>query len=396
MFVLLPGFLIGGGNDHLTPEQTVDSCYKQLMEQVNNVNYLNENQASETIADLFDWNRLAQQILQKEWTELQSNEQNNFIDALKLSISDKLVSELKKYDNGHLPVLKLDNQKSKPNFAELNYSISNSDDSQEFTIYMLKYPDGKWKVSNLKSDKESLLRYYYGFCDKLLNDYSFEYMVAELSNKGYVVLEDFESSQVGQLPRGWTWKDSDNDKHKPYEVKEENSNKYLAAEDNGESVILGKDVKWNLNKYPYVSFRWRAHKLPKGGDERYGNTVDSAAGNYFIYQKKLIWIPESVKYVWSTTLPVGSAMRRSGTGRPWMIVAESGTEHLNEWRTYVFDLREAYKKTFGGDPPDKPIGIGILSDANSTHSQAYADYDDIRALRHADADSGVKQFLEAE
>lgn len=396
LLLVLHGRAIGGDNDDLTAEQTVDLYYNRLVTHVADGNDLNVNRVAGTIEDLFDWDRLAQQILQKRWTKLHPAEKEKFIEALKLSVSDKLLVKLNNYNNGSLPTLSLDNQKNKPNFAELEYSISKNGNREEFTIYMLKYSDGKWKVSNLKSGDESLLRYYYSLCDRLSNDYSFEFMIAELNDQGYVVLEDFESSQVGRLPSGWTWKDSDKDKHKPYVVRQENGNKYLAAEDNGESVILGKDVKWNLNEYPYVSFRWRGHKIPEGGDERYGRTVDSAAGIYFIYQKKFIWIPESVKYVWSSTLAVGSAMRRSGPGRPWMIVAESGREHLNEWRTYVFDLREAYRKTFGGDPPDKPIGIGILSDANSTNSKAYADYDDIRALRQADADSGIEQFLEAE
>jgi hypothetical protein len=89
-------------------------------------------------------------------------------------------------------------------------------------------------------------------------------------------------------------------------------------------------------------------------------------------------------------------MRRSGIGKPWMVVAESGEEHLGEWRTYTFNLYEAFKQTFGNDPPDKTVGVGILSDANSTDAKAYADYDDIRALREADVGSGVLKILEAE
>jgi hypothetical protein len=108
-------------------------------------------------------------------------------------------------------------------------------------------------------------------------------------------------------------------------------------------------------------------------------------------------VPESIKYVWSSTLPVGSAMRRSGIGRPWMVVAESGEDELGKWNTYVFNLYEAYKATFGGDPPEVTAGIGILSDANSTKSKAYADYDDILALKHADVvSSEISQILDAE
>jgi hypothetical protein len=104
-------------------------------------------------------------------------------------------------------------------------------------------------------------------------------------------------------------------------------------------------------------------------------------------------VPKVVKYVWSTTLPVGAAVRRRGLGRPWMVVAESGEGHLGTWRTYVFNAYEAYKETFGGEPPARPVGIGILSDANATRSQAYADYDDIVALQRGDAGSGIKEYL---
>jgi hypothetical protein len=78
-----------------------------------------------------------------------------------------------------------------------------------------------------------------------------------------------------------------------------------------------------------------------------------------------------------------------------MVVIGSGTDGLGEWRTYTFDLRQAYRDTFGKNPPDKTEGIGILSDANSTQSKAFADYDDIRALRTVPkaVGSGVTQIM---
>ncbi len=221
--------------------------------------------------------------------------------------------------------------------------------------------------------------------------------VPPFHNQAALVLEDFEDDPVGQLPKDWRWKREDNEKHKPYRVVEdETGNKYLAAEDKGESIILARDIKWDLRRYRYLSFRWRVHRVPEGGDERYGHSNDSAAGLYVIYKRKLRVIPVSVKFVWSTTLPVGAATQRRGTGRPWNVVVESGSEHLGEWRTYVVDLVEVYRKTFGGNPPSKPVGIAILSDANSTGSQAFADYDDIVALREASPTVEVKEILEAE
>jgi len=212
-----------------------------------------------------------------------------------------------------------------------------------------------------------------------------------------LVLEDFQSSEVGGMPAGWTWKKSDNDSNKPYKIVEEaDGNRYLAADDNGESVILAKEIKWDTREYPYIEFRWRARHLPKGGDERYGDLNDSAAGIYITYKNKMGLIPVTAKFVWSTTLAVGSATQRSGTGRPWNVVVDSGEEHLGEWRTHVINIVETYQQTFGGNPPRNAVAIGVLSDANSVHGKAFADYDYIRALKSADAGSGVEQKLDAE
>ena len=388
-------------SDKNDPQKTVESFYEQWTSLENSHSSKEkEEKQLEIVNQLFNLSRLAPQIVQKRWAKLSSFEQTSFLNALRESIKNKLNQELRS-SNANTEEFEFKEKAIKENFATLRYNVNKKNEAIELVLYLLKDEEGDWKITNTKFGKNSLLRYYYGYCDKLLKKYSMPYLIGELGEYGYVELENFEASDVDKLPKRWNWKDKDNKKNKPYYVKEENGNKYLAAKDQGESVIIGKDIKWNLKKYPYVSFRWRVHEIPEGADERFNKKIDSAAGVYFVFKKKLGFIPESVKYVWSSTLPVGSAMRRSGIGKPWMVVAESGKEHLGEWRTYVFNAYEAYRKTFGGKPPDTPVGVGILSDANSMRkvnpdAVAYADYDDIRALKHADADSGVKVRLKAE
>lgn len=387
-------------SDNLDPEETINQTYLRAAglyaHKLTDTELIAE--LDKMVAGLFFVDRFAPQLLQRHWKKLGPSEQTRFKRALLKAIRRNLKSEFDRLGPNGFPPLQLKEKQIKERFAKLDYTIDGGQSKKphQFSISLLKNSEGSWKITNIKSRKQSLLQHFYKISDKLMGDYSFSYLVAELSGEGYVVLEDFETSSLDKLPKGWTWKGKDNKKHKPYRVKSENGNKYLEATDTGESVIIGKNVKWNLKKYPFVSFRWRGKQLPVGGDERYGRSVDSAAGIYFVYKKKLGLIPESVKYVWSTTLPIGAAMRRSGTGRPWMVVAESGDKRLGEWHTYIFNLYEAYQKTFGGNPPDKPIAIGILSDANSTHSKAYADYDDLRALSKANADSGVNEILKAE
>jgi hypothetical protein len=79
-------------------------------------------------------------------------------------------------------------------------------------------------------------------------------------------------------------------------------------------------------------------------------------------------------------------------GMPWTVVAGSG-EPDSSWRTFVFRTEDVYRKTFGKDPGDRPLGIGLLSDANSTGSFAAADYDDIVVLKRAESWDEIDEVL---
>lgn len=376
----------------LSPKETIQFYYQKLSSSNNG-----EGEVVGVVQNLFDVESLAPMTLSKMWPDLDDYERSQYIDALKVAIQNKIIGAIAEYGNHALPYLQVISETTKGNFAQINYLAKGDRGNQEFIVYMLRSPEGGWRISNIKVDDTSLVRYYFSYAKKILDDYSLPYLDAKLANSDFVILANFQGSTVGEFPAGWKLlKSSDSKKPNPYVVEEEGGDKYLAARDTGQSIIIGKDIKWNLKEYPYISFKWRALALPTAGDERYGKTVDSAAGIYIVYKEKLGLIPESIKYVWSTTLPVGATVRRSGVGKPWMVVAESGAQHLNQWRTYVFNAYEAYKQTFGGDPPDSPVAIGILSDANSTHSRAFADYDDIIALKHANANSGIKEFLQAE
>lgn len=396
LMILVTPLWARANNDQM-PDEFLESAYDRISGVISADSLDSEQRVKRlksVLRDLFDFKRLAPQIIPSRWAKLSQHDRDMFTDALTSAFSKRIMEYLAATGDG-LPRYRILEKSSKERVTIYSLQITGAE-PVDMMVYILQTTSNGLKISDLKTGKRSLRQIYYNRCKDLIDDYSFAYMVAELSESGYVVLEDFEGNQVNTLPAGWEWKSKDNDKNKPYTIKIEGGNKYLQATDEGESVIMGKDIKWNIKKYPYISFRWRAHKLPPGGDERYGKTVDSAAGIYFTCNAKLGLIPESVKYVWSTTLPVGSAMRRSGIGKPWMVVADSGDEHLNKWRTHVFNLYEAYKKTFGDDPPDKTVGVGILSDANSVHAKAYADYDDFRALKEADAGSGVLKILEAE
>jgi len=212
-----------------------------------------------------------------------------------------------------------------------------------------------------------------------------------------IMLEDFQ--KYGDNPFSeWSAKENISYAYPIYKINQENGNKFLHAStiNYNKSIQLGKsNIQWDLYSYPYISWDWRVGILPNGGNEYPGHANDSAAGIYVVFQTKSIpyakwqYQPANwIKYVWSTTLPVGTVITKKVSkmgmdlyeGR--YIVVASGYNNLGKWITYKRNVVEDYQNTFGVKPVYKAIVIGILTDSNKTKSRAVADYDNIKACKY--------------
>ena len=213
--------------------------------------------------------------------------------------------------------------------------------------------------------------------------------LAQEQGKDYLLLEDFADTPAGQLPREWKWRKQDEDKVKPYLVEGAEGRHYLAARDSSSSVILGKETKWDPQRYPILTWCWRVKILPPGGDERFDHTNDSAAGLYVIFSENWIGMPRQIKYVWSTTLAQGTTGRRNKVGRPFFVVLEGGEEKRGQWAFEQVDLVADHQRFYGKPPSENTLGLGMLTDANSTHSYAEADYADLRVWTREALEQGL-------
>jgi len=213
-----------------------------------------------------------------------------------------------------------------------------------------------------------------------------------------LLFDDFSSAVAGEFPHTWKWRRENDagDEAKArkdgvdifrYVVVSEGDNKYVHIRDEyrpGASVALfiqTEDLKWRLSERPILSWRWRIHEVPPGADERYTETNDSPAAVSVVYGTKFPFTPITIRWVWSSTLPVGAVAYRPGRGRAYNIILGSGPNSWGEWVTVERNLVEDYVAIFGKAPPDRPKAITIQSDANRTPGgAAEADYDDFRAL----------------
>ena len=215
------------------------------------------------------------------------------------------------------------------------------------------------------------------------------------SQSDHVILEDWQRYSGNPFS---VWKSRDDIKKATpiYRIIEENEKKFLRAStvNVNNSIQIGKpNLKWNIRTHPNLSWEWRARILPEGGNEKVGKTNDSAAALFVIYQTKKIplvgwqYQPANwIKYVWSTTLPVGTVIPRKDSkmgiefeGR--YVVVASGKKDLNKWMTFERNVVSEYKKYFGTNPPNLSMMIAIATDSNDTKSKAEADYGVIKVSK---------------
>ena len=324
---------------------------------------------------------LAPAVLAPRFAKLDERQRKRFQKALARAMRRELAS----YAPEDLDELEPVATKADGSRVDLRYSLRGRELSVRFASG--RFVDAVWDGSSLK-------RHYRRRCQALLNGYSFGYLIGELEDLGLVVLEDFQGHPLGELPAGWKWRGFEQEDKKPYRVREENGNRFLRAEDRGENVMLYKNVRWDSEAYPFVSWRWRIRAVPEGADARYEDSADSAAGVYLTYRRRFGFVPVAVKFVWSGHLRAGAAFRRPGIGMPWTVVAGSGAAEPRRWRRVVYHVSDVYRETFGGKPGARPLGIGVLSDANNTGSYAAADYDDFVVLKEAGNVNHVDEILE--
>lgn len=310
------------------------------------------------------------------------------VDALRQRLIDDLTGVLSAASVGGLTVTDAD-------FDATRGTVTLSSDAvaaSALEVRVRRRDEGTWRIDDVEIDGRTLSRRYRDrFRDTIDRRYSPAVLEAQLRQLDFVVLEDFKASADGRPPFGWRWRDRDEDKHKPYRVHHNAGQAYLAAKDSGGSVILMRFAHWNPRRYPIMTWCWRADSLPPGGDERFGHTNDSVAGIYVFFSQTWIGMPRHIKYVWSSTLEKGTIGRRDRIARPYFVVVESGDQHLGEWRFASVDLEDHYDRTWGGRPKKRTQGLGLLTDANSTHSLAEAYYAYLRVWTRQAYEAGRVQ-----
>ena len=156
----------------------------------------------------------------------------------------------------------------------------------------------------------------------------------------------------------------------------ENGNYLKAVADNAASG-LGKEVKINLNKTPFINITWKIEKDLQGINENSKKGHDFAARVFAV--KKTGATPLSnraINYVFSSNSSVGQSWPSPYTKKSIDNVLATTKDNLNEWVTVKANVKEDFKKFHNLDVNELD-GLAIMADTDNSKMKSISYFQNI-------------------
>ena len=156
----------------------------------------------------------------------------------------------------------------------------------------------------------------------------------------------------------------------------ENGSFLKSVADNAASG-LGKEIKIDLNKTPFINITWKIEKDLQGINENSKKGHDFAARVFAV--KKTGATPLSnraINYVFSSNSAVGQSWPSPYTKKSIDNVLATTKDNLNVWVTVKANVKEDFKKFHDLDVNELD-GLAIMSDTDNSKMEAIAYYQNI-------------------
>ena len=156
----------------------------------------------------------------------------------------------------------------------------------------------------------------------------------------------------------------------------ENGN-YLKAETEGKASGLGKKVKINLIKTPFINITWKVEKNLSGIIENSKKGHDYAARVFVVKKTGVTPLSnKAINYVFSSNNSVGENWPSPYTKKSIDYVLSTTNEHQNEWVTVKANVREHFKNLHDLDVKELN-GVAIMTDTDNSKLKAISYYQNI-------------------
>ena len=167
------------------------------------------------------------------------------------------------------------------------------------------------------------------------------------------------------------------DANTKYSLGSNKNGNFLKAEANNAASGLGKKIKINLNKTPYLNITWKVEKDLKGIDERSKKSHDYAARVFVIKKTGATALSNrAINYVFSSNNLVGENWPSPYTKKSIDYVLSTTKKNLDEWVTVKANVREHFKKFHDLDVKELN-GVAIMTDTDNSKLKAISYYQNI-------------------
>ena len=178
--------------------------------------------------------------------------------------------------------------------------------------------------------------------------------------------DEFKKLQVKKVKGETTWRLSSN----------ENGN-FIKAEAEGKGSGLGKEVKIDLLKTPFINITWKVEKDLSGIDEKTKKGHDYAARVFVIKKTGSTMLSNrAINYVFSSNQNVGENWHSPYTKKSVDYVLSTTKENLDTWVTVKANVKDHFKKFHDLDVVDL-TGVAIMMDTDNSKLKAISYFQNI-------------------
>lgn len=163
-----------------------------------------------------------------------------------------------------------------------------------------------------------------------------------------------------------------------YQLVPLDSNTVLMAESKDSASALIKEIHVNLEKTPYLNWRWKIENRLETKDEKIKSGDDYAVRIYVVIDGGILpWRTKAVNYVWSNQSTKGDTWPNAFAGKNAMMMSlRDKQDKTSTWYDEKRNIYEDMKKLFGTEILSIDA-VAIMTDTDNSHGQAKAYYGDI-------------------
>ena len=178
--------------------------------------------------------------------------------------------------------------------------------------------------------------------------------------------EEFKTLKVKKVKGETTWILDFNEK-----------GNFIKAEAEGKGSGLGKEIKIDLLKTPFINITWKVEKDLSGIDEKSKKGHDYAARVFVIKKTGSTMLSNrAINYVFSSNNNVDENWYSPYTKKSLDYVLSTTKENLNTWVTVKANVKDHFKKFHDLDVVDL-TAVAIMTDTDNSKLKAVSYYQNI-------------------